>query len=343
MKASTPGFDMGEVCGEGSQIIYAWAMDAPRLNLPEGVGFKIGADTDIQYLVLQVHYKDVSLFVPPNHQLDDSGLTLMATTTPQPKRAGVYLLGTGGTIPAHSTTYMETACSMDDNIVAHPFAYRTHAHTHGKVVAGYVVKDGEWEEIGRMSPQKPQMFYNVTHPGITIKPGDVMAARCTMVNDEDRAISIGATQKDEMCNFYIMYYVEGPQIMSQEYCFSAGPPHWYWSNMRSISTNNIPTDASQVPGEDKIYKATEQFVSKMEDMANNVEKEFHSWVDQLGDGQEANFIEDEEYPDRAVNPAYQDLLAQEELRRALRNYPSDINDIDPADLEEFYREVYDVQ
>ncbi len=29
------------------------------------VAFKVGKDTDIQYLVLQVHYKDVSRFLPP--------------------------------------------------------------------------------------------------------------------------------------------------------------------------------------------------------------------------------------------------------------------------------------
>jgi len=40
-------------------------MDAPELRLPEGVGFKVGGDTDIQWLVLQVHYKDVSSFLPP--------------------------------------------------------------------------------------------------------------------------------------------------------------------------------------------------------------------------------------------------------------------------------------
>ena len=49
----------------------------------------------------------------------------------QPKRAGVYLMGTDGEIPPHSTTYLETACSYNEPVVMHPFAYRTHAHTHG--------------------------------------------------------------------------------------------------------------------------------------------------------------------------------------------------------------------
>ena len=45
-------------CKSKSQIIYAWAKDAPELQLPEGVGFRVGDGSDIKYLVLQVrdHY-----------------------------------------------------------------------------------------------------------------------------------------------------------------------------------------------------------------------------------------------------------------------------------------------
>jgi peptidylglycine monooxygenase len=49
-------YESAPVCGEGSSIIYAWARDAPALTLPEGVGFKVGGDTKVQYVVLQVHY-----------------------------------------------------------------------------------------------------------------------------------------------------------------------------------------------------------------------------------------------------------------------------------------------
>ena len=41
-------------CASKSQIIYAWAKDAPQLELPEGVGFRVGVGSDIKYLVLQV-------------------------------------------------------------------------------------------------------------------------------------------------------------------------------------------------------------------------------------------------------------------------------------------------
>ena len=37
--------------------------------------------------------------------------------------------------------------------------------------------------IGKRDPQKPQMFYPVADEKVTLKPGDVVAARCTMVNN----------------------------------------------------------------------------------------------------------------------------------------------------------------
>ena len=58
----------------------------------------------------------------------------------QPKRAGVYLLGTDGELPPHSTIYMETACGYDEPFDVHPFAYRAHAHGAGKSsLAGHTV------------------------------------------------------------------------------------------------------------------------------------------------------------------------------------------------------------
>lgn len=56
-------YPKGSICKGSSQIIYAWAMDAPALKLPAGVGFKVGKDTDINYLVLQVHYAHVDRFL----------------------------------------------------------------------------------------------------------------------------------------------------------------------------------------------------------------------------------------------------------------------------------------
>ena len=67
-------------CASGSSIIYAWALDADKTELPKGsisflkseekgnrffspdVAFKIGGSTSIKYLVLQVHYSNIDKF-----------------------------------------------------------------------------------------------------------------------------------------------------------------------------------------------------------------------------------------------------------------------------------------
>lgn len=56
------GVETANPCQDGLQILYAWARDAPKLELPDGVGFKVGKDSPIKYLVLQVHYAHVDKF-----------------------------------------------------------------------------------------------------------------------------------------------------------------------------------------------------------------------------------------------------------------------------------------
>ncbi|XP_012147443.1 peptidylglycine-alpha-hydroxylating monooxygenase [Megachile rotundata] len=222
-------------CAEESQILYAWARDAPTLILPEGVGFKVGGDSPIKYLVLQVHYAHIDLF--KDGRTDDSGVFLHYTLNPLNKLAGVLLLGTSGVIPPRSTTYMETACTLKENKTIHPFAYRTHTHSLGKVVSGYLVKpDYTWIELGKRDPLTPQMFYRV-HNEVSAGQGDRIAARCTMRSTRDIFTYIGSTKADEMCNFYLMYYVENDEPLSMKYCFTNGPPSYYW---KYAGLMNIP-------------------------------------------------------------------------------------------------------
>ncbi|XP_076302557.1 peptidylglycine alpha-hydroxylating monooxygenase-like [Lasioglossum baleicum] len=247
--SSKPVWDCGEMadskndnlermipCAENSQILYAWAIDAPALILPEGVGFKVGGDSMIKYLVLQVHYSHIAHF--QDGRTDDSGVFLHYTLRPLNKLAGVLLLGTSGSIPPRSTTYMETDCTIKENKTIHPFAYRVHTHSLGKVVSGYLVKpDYTWIELGKRDPLTPQMFYPI-HNEVTIGQGDRVAARCTMYSTRDSWTFVGATKADEMCNFYLMYYVQDDEPLSMKFCFTKGPPFYYWKDSELY---NIPT------------------------------------------------------------------------------------------------------
>jgi len=239
MNTETAGrYEAAPVCSDGPQIMYAWALDAPELNLPKGVGFKVGGATSVQYLVVQVHYM---------HELNEpdfSGLTLHSTAEPMPKSAGVMLMVTGGKMGAKSKENFETACYIDESVKLHPFAFRTHTHKHGRVVSGYRIRDGQWTLIGKKDPRKPQMFYEVTDRNLVIEQGDTVAARCFMENDEDRDIYIGPTGNDEMCNFYMMYWVDGDQMLQDGTCFSPGPPYYRWKETAGL--DGIPSDVNQL-------------------------------------------------------------------------------------------------
>ena len=63
------------------------------------------------------------------------------------------------------------------------------------------------------------------------------------------------TNNDEMCNFYMMYWVDGEHIMKNGYCFSQGPPEWDWSKFTGLNFKDAPINASMVPGE-KTYSYT---------------------------------------------------------------------------------------
>ncbi|BES91242.1 Copper type II ascorbate-dependent monooxygenase, C-terminal domain [Nesidiocoris tenuis] len=229
-------------CEDGSQIIYAWARDAPKLVLPEGVGFKVGGDSPIQYLVLQVHYLHVHQF--RDGVTDSSGIILHYTERPLSKLAGVLLLGTGGILKPSSEVHMETACVITEDKELHPFAFRTHTHQYGQVVSGYRVRNDsgemEWTLLGKRNPQDPQMFYPTVTDTI-IRRGDIVAARCTMFNTRKKIVKIGGSSKDEMCNFYLAYWVEQSEPLDRKYCFTSGPPRYFWET-GDPKLDNIPDE-----------------------------------------------------------------------------------------------------
>ena len=50
-----------------------------------------------------------------------------------PRQAGVFLLGTSGMIGANQVENMETACTIWEDKVIHPFAFRPHTHALGEL------------------------------------------------------------------------------------------------------------------------------------------------------------------------------------------------------------------
>jgi len=97
--------------------------------------------------------------VPNLHAVNQEALTLHMTTNRQRYVSGIFLLGSGRSIaPRKEASYLDSACEFHGPKTIHPFAFRTHAHSLGRQIAGYIVKGGnKWELIGTRSPQDPQV------------------------------------------------------------------------------------------------------------------------------------------------------------------------------------------
>ncbi|XP_032531116.1 peptidyl-glycine alpha-amidating monooxygenase isoform X16 [Chiroxiphia lanceolata] len=234
-------------CRDKSNILYAWARNAPPTRLPKGVGFRVGGETGGRYFVLQVHYGDISAF--RDKHKDCSGVTLHLTHQKQPLIAGMYLMMSVNTVipPGEKVVDADIACHYK-RFPMHLFAYRVHTHRLGKVVSGYRVRNGQWTLIGRQSPQLPQAFYPVEHP-VDVSYDDILAARCVF-SGEGRTTEthIGGTANDEMCNFYIMYYMEAKHAVSYMTCTQNANPEMF---------RNIPQEANiPVPIKSDMLKMT---------------------------------------------------------------------------------------
>uniref|UniRef100_A0A9J7WZA2 Peptidylglycine alpha-amidating monooxygenase n=1 Tax=Cyprinus carpio carpio TaxID=630221 RepID=A0A9J7WZA2_CYPCA len=227
------GKELG-TCRDQAKIMYAWARNAPPTKLPKDVGFKVGGDTRINYFVLQIHYGDATHF--RDHHRDCSGLTLRMTSKPQPFIAGMYLMMSVDTVipPGKKVTNADIACTYTSSPM-YPFAFRTHTHSLGKVVSGYRVRNGQWTQIGRQSPLLPQAFYPVANT-IDVRNGDILAARCVFTGEgRTTNTQIGGTSNDEMCNFYIMYYMDNSHAVPYMNCGDDGSSELF---------RNIPSEAN---------------------------------------------------------------------------------------------------
>ncbi|XP_073534016.1 peptidyl-glycine alpha-amidating monooxygenase isoform X3 [Phyllobates terribilis] len=231
-------------CTDKSSIMYAWARNAPPTKLPKDVGFKVGGNSDIKYFVLQVHYGDSKAF--QDKHKDCTGVTVQITPERQPLIAGIYLLMSMDTVipPGEKAVYSDIACAYEKPTM-HPFAYRVHTHQLGQVVSGYRIRNGKWSLIGRQSPQLPQAFYPVEDP-IDVRPGDILAARCLFTGQGRTSNTyIGGTSSDEMCNMYIMYYMDAGLASSYMTCVRTGDQKLF-QHIPEIANIPVPVSPDMV-------------------------------------------------------------------------------------------------
>lgn len=195
-------------------LVSGWAPGGTNSVPPADVAMQLG---QYAYLVLQIHYNNLSPFPQP----DGSGVALCSTSTVRPNIAGVVTLGqdVGISAPAGGVnvpggngtcTNMFAFGSGTATIIASsPHMHRlgsgfTTEHIRNGQRIGYVdnIPLGTWKFDG-------QTLYPHNELGtgrIQVLPGDVLKTTCYYTNTTGASVGFGTRTSDEMCYDFLGVY-----------------------------------------------------------------------------------------------------------------------------------------
>ncbi|WIA13049.1 hypothetical protein OEZ86_006342 [Tetradesmus obliquus] len=240
---STWDCKMAPTCGGFSEtIMYGWGKDAPRLDLPQGVGFSVGKGSAVKWVVAQVHYLNEK---PANEK---AGVRLTLQDNPVPFSAGLLSYASWFSIPPRKQHFLvQNSCCYRGFQPLTSFAVRVHTHTMGRAV--FMTRmptdpKGKGHVLAAGDPQKPQGFNPVQSQ--VIWPGDHLTVACDF-DSSDKSVSVGAgpTHEHEMCNMYLMVYSALPHM---EMCSDGS------SMVDERSPGNMPRAAALLPDPFPLWK-----------------------------------------------------------------------------------------
>ncbi|XP_033748975.1 peptidyl-glycine alpha-amidating monooxygenase A-like [Pecten maximus] len=235
--------DPSHVCKDSKrEFLYSWTNGAPGWTLPENTGIYTGGRP--RYFILQVHGRDD---ISEERVKDFAHMRLKIRTSRPRLAAAVSMYAVDGYIPPHVDNFMaDTACEWNSTTPAPILAYGIHTHTRGVALSGYIVRNGEWIEIGRGDPLYPLTMFDITGRNMLLQPGDIVATRCTYRNNGDTRVEMGFTHLKEMCNYFVYYGITPDKIAATKAKVCSGNAQGRgWEEL----FDKIPADASD-PGGD---------------------------------------------------------------------------------------------
>ncbi|KAL5011911.1 hypothetical protein ScPMuIL_010462 [Solemya velum] len=195
------------VCGGSGkrQALFEWGRNAPTWTLPDYAGIPTGNRP--RYLVLQVHTPEGFQPASIEGQYTFSGIEVTMRDSQPAYEVGMAVYGNTGYIPPLVEGYTtDSACVWNHNITAPLIAYSIHTHELGKAVTAWIFRDERWIELARADPSYPEIIMDISHKGMHLIPGDIVAVRCTFNNLQERKVYF-SSEHGEMCNVYLHYGV----------------------------------------------------------------------------------------------------------------------------------------
>ncbi|OWF41760.1 probable peptidylglycine alpha-hydroxylating monooxygenase 1 [Mizuhopecten yessoensis] len=236
--------DPTHVCKPGSKkrSLFGWNLGAPGWKLPRFTGIYTGNTSG--HIVVQVHGRsDLN-----SHHLDKYGSITLEFQTKRPRLDTVFKgYAVSGYIPANTLGFTtDVACTWDMKIGARLIGYALHTHDYGVATSAYIIRNGTWIELGRVDPQYSMLTYDISHKHMYVRPGDVVATRCTYDNHDATDVQMGYSHADEMCNLLLHIAIPHRDAVQTKITqCSRNAQDYHWEDM----FDNIPSLASDVSGD----------------------------------------------------------------------------------------------
>ncbi|KAI6244018.1 hypothetical protein M3Y99_00070700 [Aphelenchoides fujianensis] len=213
-----------------SQVLAAWAMNAPPVVYPEEAGMPLGGEDFVPYLMIEIHYNNVhneagvrdhSGFRSelPVHSLHSFSFQSATRTNCGSTTRGIMELGLiysdANSIPPGQPSFPITGHCVADCTRYFPkegikiFATQLHAHLTGrKLFTSHFrdgVKIGEINRDNHYSPHWQTIRSLLAH--VHVLPGDVLSTTCVYDTTERSNWTWGGYEiESEMCVNYIHFY-----------------------------------------------------------------------------------------------------------------------------------------
>ncbi|KAL3881808.1 hypothetical protein ACJMK2_028200 [Sinanodonta woodiana] len=205
----------GDICSGRSIALAGWdGYSGHHKNtiFPDDVGIQFGKDFKLNHFVIQMHLED-SVPDPNMLRSNPANLTFFLTEKSRKYSYQTVNLFANGYIPALSEEFMAEITCKWEGVPIHAYEYFAHTHGYGYLLELYIVRNNTIIFARKEKTQnKTQDMIPIKGGPVEIRPGDLLAVRCSYRNPGPNNVTFGLKGGDEMCNLIYNFKYDAKEI-----------------------------------------------------------------------------------------------------------------------------------
>lgn len=184
-------------------LLGGWAPGGETIIMPEDVGLRVEPGPNTR-LILELHYNNVARHTD---SVDESGVRVCATSTPQENEAATHWLGTENIfLFPGGETEATTTCTPTEEVAI--LSISPHMHLLGTHASMRINRADGTQEMLLDEPFDFNSQIGYETPA-KLMPGDTLTSTCTWNNTTGGLVGFGSASSAEMCYLFTIAYPIG--------------------------------------------------------------------------------------------------------------------------------------